>query len=61
MNTTLKTTRRYEAFTISRLAKGHYTVDNTAGDTITFARLRDAQLWIDCYWGRKILEAHFAA
>ncbi len=44
MNTTLKTTRRYEAFTISRLAKGHYTVDNRAGDTITFARLRDAQL-----------------
>jgi hypothetical protein len=60
MNTPLKTTRRYEGFTITRVAKGHYTVHRAFCDTITLPHLRDAQLWIDLYWGRKIL-ARWAA
>jgi hypothetical protein len=55
MNTPLKTTRRYEGFTITRIAKGHYTVHRAFCDTFTFPRLRAAQLWIELYGSRKIL------
>jgi hypothetical protein len=59
MNTT--TTTRYQAVTIVRVAKGHYTVNNTAGNTIIFPRLVDAQNFINANWGRELIEAQFAA
>jgi hypothetical protein len=58
MNTT---TTRYQAVTIIRVAKGHYTVNNIAGNTIVFPRLRDAQSFINANWGRELIEAQFAA
>jgi hypothetical protein len=58
MNTT---TTRYQAVTIIRVAKGHYTVNNIAGNTITFARLSDAQKFINANWGKALIEAQFAA
>ncbi len=57
MNTT---TTRYQAVTIIRVAKGHYTVNNIAGNTIVFPRLRDAQNFINANWGQALIEAQFA-
>ena len=49
------------AVTIRRIAAGHYTVNNTAGNTITFARLKDAKSYIASNWSIALIEAQFAA
>ena len=58
MNTT---THRFQAVNIKRLAKGHYTVNNTKGITISFKRLSDAQTFIICNWSKELIEAQHAA
>jgi hypothetical protein len=55
------TTITESAVTIRRIAAGHYTVNNTAGNTITFARLKDAKSYIASNWSIALIEAQFAA
>ena len=54
-------THRHQAVTIRRVDAGHYTVKNTAGNTITFKRLFDAKVFVDCNWSKDLIEAQFAA
>ena len=58
MNTT---TIRYQAVNIRRIEAGHYTVNNTAGNTIQFKLLRDAKNFVNANWGKDLIEAQFAA
>ena len=54
-------TIRYQAVTIRRITAGHYTVNNTQGNTISFKLLRDAQNFVNANWGQALIEAQFAA
>jgi hypothetical protein len=54
-------TIRFQAVNIRRIEAGHYTVRNTAGTTLNFNRLRDAQNFINSNWGKDLVEAQFAA
>ena len=54
-------TIRYQAVNIVRIGAAHYTVKNTAGTTIHFDRLRDAQNFITANWGKDLIEAQSAA
>ena len=58
---TMTNTIRYQAVTIRRITSGHYTVNNTAGKTISFKLLRDAQNFVNANWGQALIEAQFAA
>ena len=58
MNTT---TIRYQAVSIRRIEAGHYTVNNTAGQTVHFDLLRDAKNFINANWGKDLIEAQLAA
>jgi hypothetical protein len=49
------------AVIIRRIAAGHYTVNNTAGNTITFSRLKDAKSYIASNWSIALIEAQYAA
>ena len=57
----MTTTIRYQAVTIRKIAAGHYTVNNTQGNTISFKLLRDAQNFVNANWGQALIEAQFAA
>ena len=54
-------TIRYQAVNIIRIEAGHYTVNNTAGQTIHFDLLRNAQNFITANWGKELIEAQFKA
>jgi len=57
----MTTTHRYQAVTIVRVAARHYTVNNTAGNTISFNTLRAAQVFVNAHWSKELIEAQFAA
>lgn len=54
-------TYRHQAVAIKCEGPRHYTVKNTAGQTISFKRLRDAKVFVECNWSKDLIEAQFAA
>ncbi len=56
-----KISSHYQLVKIVRVAKGHYTVKNTAGLTLSFKRLHDAQVFVICNWSVELMEAQWAA
>lgn len=53
------TTLRHQAVSFVRVDKGHYTIKNIAGQTLTFKLMRDVHNYINANWGQALIEAQF--